>query len=204
MACLGLPTELIPTDPPADSHPPAVESVVDAIGRYVADLTLIGPDHSPGWLAALPSPTGWQIGRAENSPVQPTRTAVHRHDPFAGWDACETISVFEFTGEPPEEVVRHNADCTLRTLGADDIIVSTPIASLIPGVTAVRCSGHITLGDQQRVWAQFSTYMSGGTKGLLVEHGIFVKIDHQATLTEDIAQLSNTVQGAFLTSIDRR
>jgi len=194
---------LTPIDQPTDSHRPAVESVVDAISRYVTGLTLIGPDHPPRWLAALAIPAGWQIGRAENSPVQPTRTAVHRHDPLAGWDACETISVFEFTGESPEEVVRHNADCTLRALGAEDIQTSTPVASLIPGVTAVRCSGHLTLGEQQRIWAQYSTYITGGgTKGLLVEHGIFVKTDHQATLAEDIAQLSNAVQRAFLTTIE--
>jgi hypothetical protein len=38
----------------------------------------------------------------------------YRVDPLAGWDACETINVFRFKGFPPHDIIRFNADCTLR------------------------------------------------------------------------------------------
>jgi hypothetical protein len=41
--------------------------------------------------------------------------------PDGWWDGCETITVFGFTGIPPEDVVRDNADRTVRDLGATGI-----------------------------------------------------------------------------------
>jgi hypothetical protein len=119
---------------------------------------------------------------------------------------CETISLFGFTGEPPEEAMRDNADCTLRDLDGENITTSTPVTSLIPGVTAVRCSGYFTVAGQ-RVWAQYSTFAAGSTvsgEGRLLQHSLFVNASCQARLADDIAQLSNDLQRGFLRSIDGR
>lgn len=187
---------------PAESHRPTVASIVDVISRYVTDLALIDPDELPAWLDALPVPAGWQFGRAENSPVQPTRTAVHRRDLLAGWDACETINVFRFKGVPPHDIIRFNADCTLRAGGAQDVTIhplQTPISATM---TAVRSSGHLTLANQQRIWAQYSTYIAGDdTQGLLVEHGIFAVSDRRADLRNDITELSNAINDALVSTV---
>jgi hypothetical protein len=177
-----------------------VDSIVDAISRHVTDLALVSSDELSAWLAALPVPAGWQIGRAENSPVQPTRTIVHCRDSRAGWDACETINVFRFNGAPPHDVVRFNADCALRAGGAQHI-TSHPLPTDAT-MTAVRSSGYLTLANQQRIWAQHSTYIAGdGTQGLLIEHGIFAVPDRQAGLHDDIAELGNAVHDAFVSTM---
>jgi hypothetical protein len=193
---------LTPTDQPADNHRPAVDSIVDVISRYVTDLGLIGPDGLPAWLPGLPVPPGWLIGRAESSPVQPTRTTVHRRDPVAGWDACETINVFRFKGVPPHAIVRFNADRTLRAGGAQDITVQPLQTPADAKMTAVRSSGYLTLANQQCIWAQYSCYIAGDdAQGLLLEHGIFATLDRQAGLRDDIAELSNAVHDAFVNTI---
>jgi hypothetical protein len=185
-----------------ESHRQAVGSIIDMVSRYVTDLTPIGPDELAAWLAALPVPTGWQIGRADNSPVQPTRTIVHCRDSLAGWDACETINVFRFTGVPPHDIIRFNADRTLRACGAHHITihpVQTPAGATM---TAIRSSGYLTLTKQQSIWTQHSTYIAGDdTQGLLVEHGIFAVPDRQAGLRDDITELSNAVRDTFVATM---
>jgi hypothetical protein len=179
-----------------------VASIVDVVSRYVTDLRFVGPDELPAWLNALPVPAGWQIGRAENSPVQPTRTTVHRRDPLVGWDACETINVFHFKGVPPHDIIRFNADCTLRAGGAQDITVFLLQTPADATMTAIRSSGYLTLGDQQSIWIQHSTYIAGDDKqGLLVEHGIFAVSDRQAHLHNDITELTKAVHDAFVSTM---
>jgi hypothetical protein len=189
--------------PTRPQPPPSGGDIVDVVSRHVTGLELIGPDELPAWLAALPVPAGWQIGRAENSPVQPTRTTVHRRDHLAGWDACETINVFRFKGVPPHDVIRSNVDCNLRVGGAQDITIhplQTPADATM--MTAVRSSGYLTLADQQSIWAQYSTYIAGdNTQGLLVEHGMFVVSDRQAGLHDDTTKLSSAIHDAFVSTI---
>lgn len=179
-----------------------MDSIVEVITRHVTELALIGPDELTGWLAALPVPPGWQIGRAKNSPVQPTRTIVHRRDFLASWDACETINVFRFKGVPPHAAIRLNADCTLQAGGAHAVTIhplQTPAGTTM---TAMRSSGYLTLADYTNIWAQYSTYMTGDdTQGLLVEHGIFVVSDSQAGLRDDITELSDAVHDAFVSTM---
>jgi hypothetical protein len=172
------------------------------ISRYVTDLALIGPDELASWLAALPVPTGWQIGRAENSPVQPTRTIVHCRDSLSGWDACETINVFRFNGAPPHDIVRSNADRTLRAGGAHHITIRPLPTPANATITAVQSSGYLTLANQQSIWAQYSTYIADDdTQGLLIEHGIFTVSDRRADLRDDITELSNAVHDAFVSTM---
>lgn len=112
--------------------------------------------------------------------------------------------MFGFTGEPPDAVVRDNADRTLRDLDAEDIQTSTPLASLVPGVTAVRAKGYVVAAGR-RVWAQYSTYVVGSTtpsKGRLIQQTILTGADCRDRLAEDIACLSNDLQQALLKAID--
>ena len=191
-----------PSDQPADSHRPAVASIVDLVSRHVTDLALIGPEEIPAWLAALAVPAGWQIGRAQNSPVQPTRTAVHGRDPRPGWDACEIINVFRFKGVPPHDVIRFNADCTLRATGAQDITIHPVGTPADATMTTARSSGRLTLTDQQSIWTQYSAYIAGDdARGVLVEHCIFAVSGRQAGLCDDITALSNAIHDAFVGTI---
>lgn len=181
-------------------------SVVNVVARHVDGLVQLRPEQLPGWLKDLGVPPGWGIALVEGGNVAPSRIAVYGPHSDGRWDGCETITVFGFTGEPPEEVMREHADCTLRGLGADDITTSTPAASLIPGVTAVRGSGYLTAAGR-RVWTQHSVYVVGSNapgEGRLIQHSLFVDASCQARLADDIAQLSNALQRAFLRSIGRR
>ena len=144
------------TDKPADNHRPAVASIVDVISRYVTDLTFIGPDELSAWLPGLPVPSGWHVGRAANSPVQPTRTTVHRRDPLAGWDACETVNVFRFKRIPPPDVIRFNVASILRAGGAQDVTVHAMQTPAKATMSAARSTGYLTLANQQSIWAQYT------------------------------------------------
>jgi hypothetical protein len=172
------------------------------ISRYVTDLALIQADELSTWLVALPVPVGWQIGRAENSPIQPTRTTIHRRDPVAGWDACETINVFRFTGVPPHDIIRGNADYTLRAGGAHDIAIHPVQTPASATMTAIRSSGYLTLANQQSIWAQHSIYIADDdTQGLLIEHGIFTVSNRRASLHNDITELTDAVYDTFVSTM---
>jgi hypothetical protein len=126
------------------------------------------------------------------------------HRPEGGWDGCETISVFAFTGVPPQDVVRENSDCTLCDLHADSITTYTLTAPTDPEVSAVRSSGYFSAVGR-RVWAQYSTYLAGSAgpgQGVVIEHVLFVDAGCRARLRDDIAELSDTVHEAFLARLD--
>ncbi|MDI3315311.1 MAG: hypothetical protein QJR12_13895 [Mycobacterium sp.] len=182
----------------------SASSVINVVADYVDDLVQLAPEQLPNPLQRLSLPPGWRIARVDGAGIAPSRIAVCGQRPDGRWDGCDTINVFGFTGESPEEAVWDNADCTLRDLDADDITTSAPAASLIPRVTAVRCSGYFSAAGQ-RVWAQYSTYVAGSNvsgEGRLIQHSLFIDASCRATLIDDIAQLSNGVQRAFLASID--
>jgi hypothetical protein len=184
----------------------AVSSIAAVLARHVDDLVQLRHDQLPDWIQRLSIPAGWRIAQIEGADIAPSRIAVYGPHLDGRWDGCETISVFRFTGTSPDGVVRDNADCTLCDLDAEDITISTPVASIIPGVTAVRCNGYFTAAGQ-RVWAQYSVYVAGSalpSKGRLIQHSLFVESSCRARLTDDIAQLSNAVQRAFIDSTNGR
>jgi hypothetical protein len=141
---------------------------------------------------------GWQVGRAENSASQPTRIAVYSHDPSAGWDACETIDVFTFTGRPPDDIVRLNADCSLRALGADGITIRPLVVPSTAPMGATRTTGYFNLTEHQRIWAQYSVYIAyADTSALLAEQSVFVRTERLTSLSDDITQLTDDLHNAF-------
>jgi hypothetical protein len=200
---------LIPKDEPPsrddDEHPPAaVSSVVEIVSRHVTDLAPAPTEEFAKWVPGLNTPAGWQIGHAANNPVLPTRVAVCGRDSGAGWDGCDVINAFRFTGIPPESQIRDNADCTLRDLNASSITSYALAASSQPHIVAVRSSGYFDLVGR-RIWGQYSTYLRGAEtqgEGILIEHCIFVDSDSRARLRDDVTELSDTVHEAFLAMID--
>jgi hypothetical protein len=90
----------------------------------------------------------------------------------------------------------------LRAAGAHDIIIYPMQTPAGKTMTAMRSSGYLTVGDQQNIWTQYSTYIAGDdTQGLLVEHGIFVLPDRQAGLRDDITELSDALHDAFVSTM---
>jgi hypothetical protein len=127
-----------------------------------------------------------------------------RASTYGRWDGCGTVGAFRFTGEPPDDLVRDNADRTLGGLGAEDIEIRSLTASPIPGVTAVRGDGYVTVASL-RAWAQYSTYVASSDApgdGRLIQQSITISADRRSGLIEDIAQLSNALQRGFLTGLD--
>jgi hypothetical protein len=172
--------------------------MADAISGSVTDLARVPSHELFRWLPGLQMAAGWQVGRAENSASQPTRIAVYGHDPSAGWDACETIDVFTFTGSPPDDIVRSNADCGLRALRADDITVRTLVTPYTAPMYAMRSSGYFSLAEHQRIWAQCSTYIAyADSPGLLAEQSIYVRTERLSPLSDDITQLTDALHTAF-------
>jgi hypothetical protein len=187
-----------------ERRPAAVSSVIAVVGRHVSDLTPVPGEELAMSLPGLSIPWGWRIGHPENSPVLPTRVAVCGRDSGPGWDACEIINAFRFTGFVPESHVRENADCALRDLRASSVTSYPLTAPSQPGIAAVRGSGYFDLVGR-RIWAQYSTYVqSAETRGLglFIEHCIFVDSDSRARLRDDIVELSDAVHEAFLAVID--
>ena len=177
----------------------AAASVVNVLASHVDDVILFRSWNLPAWITRLGVPPGWQIGRLANSAVEPSRIAVYGPQPDGGWDGCETISVFGFTGMPPGDVVRDNADCTLRDLGAAGIATDVLDTPLLSKGTAVRSSGYFGTAGLW-VWAQYSTYVAGSLEsgqGRLVQQAVFIESSCQARLSADIAQLNDGVYQAF-------
>jgi hypothetical protein len=180
-----------------------VESVVDAVAPYVTDLSQLRPQEGPEWLWQLAVPHTWQVVQLDMGSVQPTRTAVAQVRADGGWDGCETISVYRFTGSPPRTVIAEHNDCTLRGLGAESLTTHQLTVPEGQQACAVRSSGYFTAAGR-RMWAQYSTYvMEGSTPsaGSLTLHGLFISADARARLRDDVTELSDAVHDAFLTAV---
>ncbi|CAM3793138.1 hypothetical protein H7J08_00760 [Mycobacterium frederiksbergense] len=185
--------------PDRHRHPPAV---IDAITPYISDLQLISPQDRPDWLAQIAAP--WQIAQLNADSVQPTRTAVTGARSDGGWDGCETVIVYRFTGTPPCAVIITNNDCTLRGLGAESPTTHPLTAPVGAGRCAVRSSGYFTAAGR-RMWAQYSTYVtcSDAPDGAwLTLHGLFVSADARTRLRDDVTALSDALHEAFLATVN--
>lgn len=183
----------------------AVSSVAGEVARHVHGFTHPRHGTAPSWLTQMGVPAGWRIGHLTGSPVEPSRIAVCGQRPDGGWDGCETISVFGFTGIPPAEVVRENADRTLRDVAATGIKIERVDTSALPGAVAVRSSGNFVILGRW-VWAQYSNYVFGSaepSKGWLIEHIVFVESTCRAGLRDDVAQLTGAVHEALAAQADR-
>lgn len=185
----------------------SVSSLVDAIGEYVADLTLLPAEALPLWLPGLPLPDGWSVIDLAVGASRPTRIAVRRPaGQPTGWDGCETINLFRFSGSVPDTVIQGNADRTLRDLGARNVISEIVPMPSAARLRAVRSRGTFSLGGRH-VWARCTNYVyesgpdaSSGSGGL-VEHNILIAADYRTRLDHDMRQLTRAVHDALLRGI---
>jgi hypothetical protein len=176
------------------------------VARDVHGLVQVPVGDVPQWLAGLAVPAGWHVARFDGDGVAPSRIAVCGPQSDGGWDGCETISVFRFTGIPDIDVVRDHADCTLRALHAEGITTHTLVTPQLPGATAVRSSGCFSAAGLW-VWAQYSTYVAGSTRadqGHLIQHSMFVESGCRVRLCDSVSQLSDAIHQAFLADISTR
>jgi hypothetical protein len=183
---------------------PTVSSVLNIVAAHVNDFVQLRGDELPEWLTELGVPLGWRIARVDCGGIQPLRVAVCGPHFDGGWDGCDTISVFAFTGVAPVKVVRDNADCTLRDLDAEGVTTSILATPPTPGVCAVRSSGYFSTAGLW-VWAQYSTYLAGSDipgQGRLIQHSIFIESGCQARLSDDIIQVSNAIHYAFFNTVN--
>jgi hypothetical protein len=183
---------------PIDVHRlAAVSSVVDTVGDHVTGLAPIPAAELTDWLDTLTLPAGWQISQGGTGGLPVARFAVWPA-PDGGWGACQTLSVFRFTGTVDREVVENSADCTLNDLGATGIFtaVAPPPSS---GIAAVRSSGYVRL-EGQPLWVRYETYLARfGEEGRLIQHSTFVRAGCRNRLSHDLGVLTDAVHRAFLT-----
>jgi hypothetical protein len=184
-----------------------VSSVVDAVSRHVSDLTPVSANDLPRWLRRLALPPDWRLVDLSGHCPPPTRIAVYGQRSDGGWDGCETISVFRFTGTLPADVVRDNADCTLRDLHAKNIFTVVLPAPPEPEVTAVRSDGYFN-ADGRQIWGRYSVYVAGTNtpgQGMLVDQGVFIEARYRRKrLWNDIEQIGNAIHIPFLTPHPRK
>lgn len=181
-------------------HPTTAMSLGDIIADTVVDYRpLIVHDVLSASIESLTVPTGWLVASAGSSADQPVRVLVTGRRSHGGWQGCDTLAAFGFTGIVPRELGTANASCTLNALGASGITIHNLTVSEQPEAWAVRSTGYVTAVGL-RMWAQFSTYVAGshdGGGGRLIEHSLFVITQRKAQLCCDIRELSDSVQAAF-------
>jgi hypothetical protein len=163
-------------------------SLTDIVAGTVTEFTpLLVRDVLPCDNDTFAIPAGWHLAASGMSAEQPVRAAVTGHRSRGGWQGCDTVAAFGFTGITPINVATPHAGSTLRDLPA------------MPGVWAVRSAGYFTAAGL-RMWAQFSTYAAGthqAGKGWLIQHSLFITTQWRTKLRADILELSNTVHTAF-------
>jgi hypothetical protein len=180
-------------------------SLGDIIARNVTDFApLPVQDTLPCDTSTVAVPVGWQLATSGDSPSRPVRVAVTGHRSRGGWQGCDTLAAFGFTGIAPIGVVIDHAACTLRDLGASGVTSLTLDTPGMPGVCAVRTAGYFTAA-RLRMWAQFSTYVAGSEHpgcGRLIQHSLFVTTQRRSQLNTDIAYLSEVVHNSFCALLD--
>lgn len=193
---------LVPTQPIQDRLM-SVSSVVDEVRRYVTNMSAALPQELPEWLQALEIPPGWQVAQIGTNAVPLSRVILSGHKPEGGWEGCETLSLFRFSGAIPPNIVEDNAQRTLRDLDADNVNSYSLTVRADASTKAVRSSGYFTAGGR-RVWAQYSTYVGQDTEdgGFLIEHAIYIDSAKRPLLRHDIEDLGDAVHSAFLDRVD--
>lgn len=181
-------------------HLTAAMSLGDIVADTVVDYRpLVVHDVLSASIESLTVPTGWLVASAGSSADQPARVLVTGHRSRGGWQGCDTLAAFGFTGTVPRQLAAANAPCTLHALGASGITIQNLNVAEQPEAWAVRSTGYITAAGL-RMWAQFSTYVAGshdGGGGRLIEHSLFVITQRKSQLRCDIRELSDSVQAAF-------
>jgi hypothetical protein len=177
----------------------AVSSVATVLAGHVDGLVQLRAAKAPRWLTELAVPSGWKIGQLVDNRIAPSRIAVCGQQPDGTFDGCETISVFAFTGDPPEDVVHNNADRTLRDLASTGITTQAIEFSPVPDAVAARSSGFFAVAGLW-MWAQYSYYVYGSNEphqGRLIEQAVFVESGSRTRLNGGVAELTQNLREAL-------
>ncbi len=168
----------------------SARSPVLSVATKLPSFRLITDSEIPPWLAELPVPAGWRVGRYQGHGLVPWRVAVTGPHPDGSWDACETISAYVFDGMITAEDLQSDADVTLRDLDATDI--TTAVLQDDRGV-AVSSSGLLAAGG---VWIRAEhTFLA--TENMLVHQSIFVDADAERHLAPTLHELGRSLRAAF-------
>jgi hypothetical protein len=187
-------------------RPSAAQSATGALACHVADFSQLSCNDVPDWLTRLRVPAGWRTGRLDGGGHQPWRIAVCGERTGGGWDGCETIAVFDFTGFPPIDVIESNSEWTLRNLESDCVATVALATPPVEGVYAVRSTGYFCTAGLE-IWAQYSFYVVGSDEpcqGRLIQQCVFVESSREAGLRDDIVRLSDAMHNGFIAAMNRR
>lgn len=160
----------------------------------------LGVDEMPSRIADLGVPAGWHVGRIAGDSRSSLRMTATGVQPDGGFDGCETVAVFGFTGRVPEGLVVENADRALRELEAVDIETVVLDVRSVPGAVAVRSSGYFAACGLW-LWSQHNHFVSEldcGTGGLVVQQVIVIESSCRARLDGDVAVLGAALHAAFV------
>jgi hypothetical protein len=175
-------------------------SLSDIVARSVTGFaSLPVRDALPCDSGTFAVPAGWHLASPGDTPEQPVRVAVTGHRSRGGWQGCDTLAAFGFTGIPPVDIFVDHAACTLRDLNASGVTTRSLDTPVMSGVCAVRSAGYFTAA-RSRMWAQFSTYVAGSEhprSGRLIQHSLFIRTQRRTQLRTDIAYLSDAVHRSF-------
>ncbi len=170
----------------------------------IADLTALPAAAAPHWLADVGLPTGWRVGRyVGDEPTEPWSVAVRGQRQDGTWDACETITVFGFTGLPATHDVWALCDSSLRALGADNIVVVEIESPPVPGVSVISGSGQFMV-DGRFIHGQFNYYASGSNEpgqGRMIQQCLYVDVSRRAEFEAGIALMGNALHSAFVDEV---
>jgi hypothetical protein len=176
--------------------------LLDLLAGAVDDWRSL-PATEATWLTDTVIPEGWQTIPVAESDAVPLRVVGIPSANQDAWAACQTLSAFRFTGEPPPELLYNNADLGLREWRAEGIH-SDPVQfpAGLPAAGA-RSSGHVSVaGRALRV--RCSTYQNGSTvsdQGLVVEEITVVDVEEIRRLGQAIGQLAQAAKSAFTAQI---
>ena len=84
------------------------------VAQIVADFRLATVEEVLGAeCAALTIPTGWLVAASGDTVQEPVRAVVTGHRSRGGWQGCDTVAAFQFTGMPHRDV--GNAHASTRS-----------------------------------------------------------------------------------------
>lgn len=194
----------------AEQQPPSewqrissATSLVGAVADALGTVRRLGADELPSWVTDLGLPAGWHAGRLAGNACPPMRLAAYGIQSDGGFDGCETIAAFGFTGRLPDGLVADNADRTLRDLEAVGIETTVLDVPAVAGAVAIRSCGYFAAGGLW-LWAQHNHFVrefDGGAGGLVVQQVIVVESSRRAALDGDVTALGTALHAAFVEAI---
>ncbi len=164
---------------------------------------IVGEDDVPGWVKEIGVPPGWLVGRYTGSDVQrPWRVSVCGAQGDGGWDACETVTVFGFTGELAAGALQRRAEDALRSQGGLEIASTIVVADEKSRACAIRCSGYLTAGGLL-IWTMQSYYSVSSEspgEGRLIEHCLFAEASARPELEGLTVELGDRAMCGFVSA----